>query len=194
MAIGYAKVQQASGIDVLVVNGALGYLIDQVVDVSDSLQHGLPEHGRAKAFLGRRAGVMTHAFERVQEQSKGPLAVGASFHTQIPFVGEPLCQAAFDVSPTTKSTIVHPHETTMLKGVAVVGGCGAFRGSADVCEDEMRRSAGSDSLEVRVVPCGRGRGEYARLGAQFGIRVVAYPEAIGIVLAPPCVLQQSRTV
>lgn len=194
VAIGHAKVQQASGVDILVVYGALGDLVDQVVDVGDGLQHSLPQHGRTEAFLGRRAGVMAHAFERVQEQGKRPFAVGASFYTQVPFVGQSLCQTALDISPTAKPAIVHPHKTTMLERVAIVRRGRALGGSANVCENEMRGSAGCDSLKVGVVPRGRGRGENARFGPQFGVCVVAYPEAIGVVLAPPRVLPTSRTV
>lgn len=44
-------------------------------------------------------------------------------------------------------------------------------------------------MQVGVVPYGRSRGEDAGLGAQLRICIIAYAEAIGVVLASSCILQ-----
>ena len=107
---------------------------------------------------------------------------------EVPFVVKLLGQAPLDVLPATQTTIVHPHQTAIGKGVAVVFAQGTFGSSTDMGEDQSGGSLGGEAVQVGAVPSGNGGGEEARAGAEFRIGVEADAEAVSIVLASSGIL------
>lgn len=101
---------------------------------------------------------------------------------------ELLAQPPLDILPTAQTTIVHPHQTAVGKGVAVVLAQGAFGCGTDVGEDQPRGSLGGKSVQIGAVPGGDSRREEARAGTEFCIGVEADAEAVGIVLASSGIL------
>lgn len=194
MAVRDGKVEQTPRVYILVVDGAFGYGIDQLVDQCDRLEHCFPQHRRPKALLGLRAGVVAHALESIEEQCKGPLAVRPSHDAQVPLVRQSLAQPPLDVLPSSQAAVVHPHQAAMAEGVAVVLAQGAFCGGPDVGEDKARGRLGGDALQVCAVPRRNRRGEEARGRPQLGVGVESDAEAISVVLSPPCVLRGRREV
>lgn len=140
------KVEQASGVDIIILYDIVGNTIGEFVDLCNRLLDGLSQDGRPET--GRRANtrIVAQAFEGVEEQRKRPLAVGTALHTEEPLVCEKAAQAPLDVLPATQATIVHPHETAVGKRVAVVLAQGAGSGGAHMGEYESRCGLGGDSL------------------------------------------------
>ncbi len=188
--VGERKVEQAPRVDVLAGHYASGDGVDQLVDGGDGLEHGLPQDVRAEAVLGLRARVEAHALERVQEQGKGPFAVGTADDAHVPLVRQSPAQPPLDVLPPAQATVVHPHQAAMAERVAVVLAQRPLGGRANMGEDQVGGGLGGEALQVGAVPGGRGRGEQARRGAELGICVEADAEAVGVVLAAPGILRQ----
>ena len=191
MSVRDGKVEQTPRIDVLVLDDARRDSIDELVAKLNSPQHRLPQHRRPEAPLGRRAWVMPHTLQRIKEQRKRPLAVRAARNAEVPLVRKVLAKAALDVLPPSDAAVVHEHEAAVVKGVAVVLAKGSLGRGAHVREDQARGRLGGDAVEVRAVPCRYGRGEEAGGGPELRVRVEAYAEAIGIVLAASGVLSGS---
>lgn len=136
MAVRNTEVQQALCINIFVVYYAFGDLVGEFVNDLDRLEHGFLEYHGVKAVCGLRAWVNAHALKCVEEKRKRPLAVGSAFDTQVPLVCKSLCQPPLDVFPAAKTAIVHPHEASMYKGVAIGLRSGSLGGGPDVCENE----------------------------------------------------------
>lgn len=154
----------------------------ELVELLNRLEQCLAQHCVAEpAVAGRRARIMTHALERIEEQRKGPLAVRRALHLEEPLVGNRGGEASLDVLPAADAAVVHPHETVVAEGVAVLVREVALGGGADMGEDERGAGLGCQALEVQAVPSGDGRGEDAWLRAKFGVGVVANAEAIAVV-------------
>jgi hypothetical protein len=75
---------------------------------------------------------------------------------------------------------MHPHEIVVLKGMAVAIGEGRLGCSPDMGEDEGRDGLGRETFQVLAVPGWEGGSEDARFGAEFGVRVPAYAEAVAV--------------
>jgi hypothetical protein len=75
---------------------------------------------------------------------------------------------------------MHPHQTAVAEGVAVVIAEGTFGGSSYVGEDQRGCRLGGNSLEVYAVPCRSCRCEYAGLGTKLGVSVVSNTETIAL--------------
>lgn len=82
----------------------------------------------------------------------------------------------------------------MGKGMAIVFAERAFGCGPNMAKDEAGRCLGGYSLEIGAVPCRNRRGEEAGRSAELGIRIKAYAEAIGIVLAATSVLGEKARV
>lgn len=133
---------------------------------------------------------MAKSLQGVEEECERPLAVRAALDPEIPFVCQTLAQAALDVFPSAEPAVVHPHQTAMGKGVAVVLAKGAFGGGAHVAEYQAGGGFRGDTVEVGAVPGGNGRCEDEGRGAKLGFGIETYAEAIGVVLASTCVLRK----
>ena len=176
------------------MNDAFGNLFDELVDDGDCLEHSLPQNSWPKPVLWLGARVVTHSLESIEEQGECPLAVCAAHDPQEPLVGETLAQSSLDMLPSSQAAIVHPHQTAMAEGVAIILAQGALGGGSDVSEDQPAGGLAGDALEVGAVPGGDGRGEEAGSGAELGVGVEADAEPIGIVLASSRVLRTGRDV
>ena len=80
--------------------------------------------------------------------------------------------------PSSQTTVVHPHQTAMAEGVAVVITEGAFGGCADVGEDERGGGLGGYPLKIDAIPRWGGRGKDTGLGAKFGVGVVSNAKSV----------------
>jgi len=188
VAVTQGEVQETPCVHILGKDGALRDAVDEFVDQSNCLEHGLPKHRRAETIDRLRTGIVAHALQRVQEERKRPLAVCTTDHAQVPLIGKALAQPPLDLFPAAQAAVVHPHQTAVAERVAVVLAQGALSSSSDVGEDEVRCRLGGQPLQVDAVPCG-GRGcEEAGGGAELGFCVEADAEAVGIVLSAARVL------
>ncbi|QBZ54568.1 hypothetical protein PoMZ_10271 [Pyricularia oryzae] len=114
------KVEQAARVHLLGLDDALGYVVDELVDQFNGLEHRPAQNGWPEPLLRLRARVVSHALQRVEEQGKRPLAVRAAHDAQVPPVCQPLAKPPLDVLPAAKPTVVHPHQAAMVEGVTVV--------------------------------------------------------------------------
>ena len=58
-----------------------------------------------------------------------------------------------------------------------------------MAEDESGRGLGGNSLQIRTIPGGDGRGKQAGRRPKLGFGVESYSKAIGVVVASSCILQ-----
>jgi len=180
MTIRDGKVEQAARLDVRHVV-LLGDLAHELVDLGDGLDHDAPQQRLPEALgPGVRAGIHALLLHEVEEERKGPLAVGPALDAQVPPVRQRGGQRALDVLPAADVAVVHPHERAVLEGVAVILRQRALGRRPHVREDQARARLGRQPLQVLAVPRRQGRGEDARLRAQLGVRVEADAEAIAV--------------
>lgn len=184
VSVGDGEVEQAPRVELLAAFG--GDVGDQLVDALDGAQHGVSEHGVAKATavaptIRGRARIMTTPLQAVEEDGKGPLAVGAAVHAVEPLGRDGQSQSALDLSPAADVAVVHPQQATVSEGVAVAVGERAFGRGSHVGEDERRRRLGRQPFQVDAVPRRDCRREDARFRPQRGRRVIAYPESVAVV-------------
>ena len=183
-----SKIQKTSRVNVFALHYALRYACGELVNDFNGLKKGLAQYGWTETVLGLGAGIRTQSFQAVHEQGKRPFAIRTALNEEIPFIVELFAQTPLDVLPATQTTVVHPHQTAIGKGVAVVFAQGTFCGSADVGEDQPGGGFGGEAVQVGAVPSGHGGCEEARTGAEFRIGVEANAEAVGIVLAASGIL------
>lgn len=166
VSVGDGEVEQAPRVELLATFG--GDVGDQLVDALDGVQHGVSEHGVAKAAAAAatairgRARIMTAPLQAVEEDGKGPLAVGAAVHAVEPLGRDGQSQGALDLSPAADVAVVHPQQATVSEGVAVAVGERAFGRGPHVGEDERRRRLGCQPFQVDAVPRRDCRREDAR--------------------------------
>lgn len=187
MAVGDGEVQQTSRVEAVSQGG--GDLSDEAIDALDGLQHRFAKHRVPEASLiGAGAGIMTGLLHAVQEQGKGPFAVGSALHFVEPFGVYRQGQRALDVLPASDVAVVHPHQAAVVEGVAVAVRDGSLGRGAQVGENEGRCGFRCQSFQVDAIPCWDGGREDARFGPEGGRCVVANAEAIAVV-RPSCVLR-----
>ena len=167
-AISHGKVEQTASV---AFPDMLRQLLDVAIDALDCLQDGFTQDAVAEAVgLGIVVvGIVSKAFETVEEEGKAPLRVGAAIDASEPAVANVTDQLALDTAvPASYSSVVHEHQASAAERVAVALGQGAFGASADVGEDERRYRLAGQSRQVGTVPGGDDRGEDTRVGAEKG--------------------------
>lgn len=182
--IGYCVIEQAHRSAVHVGIDGRGELVDD----SDGLQQCCTQ-GLVPESVGARwrARIETLLAQTVEEQSKGPFAVGRSLDRHEPLFVETKGQGSFDVLEAADAAVVHEQEAVMTERMTILIREVAFCAGSDVGEYKRGARLAGQALQIGTIPRRDGGGEDARLRAQLGLCVVSDAEAIAVV-RPACVL------
>ena len=156
-------------------------LPDKLVDLRNRLHHNLPQKRLSKPLRpGIRTRINPFLLQQIQIQRKRPFTIRPTLDAQEPLVRERIGQCPLNILPSTDVAVVHEHQRLVLERVAVVIRERALGCGAHVCKDEIRAGLGCEAFKVLAVPGGKGRREDAWFGAEFGVCVEAYSEAIAV--------------
>lgn len=154
MPIGDSKVEQTSGINVLLLDETFGDTRGKLVDFLNGVQERLSHCGGIEAFFRRRTRIDTQSLQTIQEEGESPFTVGTTLDGEVPLVMQLLAQSALDVFPASKTAIMHPHEAAVGEGVAIVLAQRTLGSSANMGEYESRGRLRSQAMQIGAVPGG----------------------------------------